>query len=66
MQTSGLVIFFQFILAGYLLTLGFGLIMGHKKGAQAVNRFWMKLGRGIIRKTLKMISNFFRWAAKQV
>lgn len=66
MQTSGLVIFFQFILAGYLLTLGFGLVLGQKRGLQQVNRFWLKLGRGLLRKTLKMIGDLFRWAAKQV
>lgn len=66
MQTSGWVIFLQFILAGYLLSLGFALIFGQKNGAQRVNRFWMKLGRGVFRKTLKIIGDFFRWAAKQV
>lgn len=59
-------VFAQMILAGYILSLAAGMVIFQSQGVTAVNRFWVKFGRAVLRRVLKMTRDFFHWAMKKV
>lgn len=55
--------FLPFGLAAYIITIGFGMIVGQGRGAQAVNRFWVRSIRSIFRGIFRLIARFINWVA---
>jgi hypothetical protein len=54
------------MLAAYIITLGFGLVVAKQKGASAVHKYWMKTIGGLCSFILRTIGDLFYWIAKSI
>lgn len=50
----------------YLMTIGFGLIVGGQRGFQRVNRIWRRIITGIIGGTLNLFGDALKALGKKV
>ena len=55
--------FLQLAMVVYVISIGFGMIVAQGRGVGAVNRFWMRSIRSIIRGAFRLIARFFNWVA---
>jgi len=58
--------FLPLILVAYLVSAGFGMLVAQNRGFQAVNRFWLRSFKVVIRFALRRIGRFFTWLASLV
>ena len=54
---------FPFLVFGYIVSAGFGMVVAQRRGFEAVNRFWLRTIRGAIRGLLRLSARFLRWLA---
>jgi hypothetical protein len=54
------------VIIAYVITIGFGLIVGQQKGASTVHKYWMKTIGGIFSFVFRTIGDLFYWIAKSI
>jgi hypothetical protein len=54
---------FPFLVFGYVVSAGFGMVVGKRRGFEAVNRFWLRTIRGAIRGLINLLIRILRWFA---
>lgn len=57
---------FSLVLVTYLMTIGLGLIVGGPRGAQRVNRIWLRIVTGIIGWILNLFGDALKALGKKV
>ena len=65
MSPTGLEAGLQLVIAAYVISMGFGMVVGQKRGALAVHRFWMKAVVGISRWLLRTVGDLCHWAGSK-
>lgn len=55
--------FLPLFLMTYIISVGFGMVIGKARGVRAVNRFWLRGVSGLIRFVLRAIARFIDWVA---
>ena len=58
--------FLPIVLVAYCVSAGVGIIWAQDRGFQAVNSFWLRSAKAIVRFALRRIGRFFTWLASLV
>ncbi len=55
--------FLPFVLVAYIISISFGMVVAKGRGVAAVNRFWVRSIRSLVRGIFRLASRFFGWIA---